>query len=319
LHFLSLSGRVLFVFSDPGGAKPLLALAEQCNLAEIKIISDRYYPFYHDFKNRVTIVTDGYEQLIQSYQPDIIFTGTSFPSLIEKEFMRLALQKGIPCFSFVDHWTRIEERFRLNEQVLLQPDQVWVIDERAKKIAIESKLKKENIIIAGNPYHQWLSKWKPEKSKLRFLQDIGRAEETRKLLMFAPDPLSNIKGVSKYGFDELTALADLVEIINNNTTIAQQWLILVKAHPNQDRRKMGAVIKNATDFFLLPADADTNTCIYYSDVVIGFFSSLLLEAAVLKKQILRFLPQQLKKDPLASLGAGIAMVNKEQLTFILTQ
>ena len=48
---LKFKGKGLFVFSDPGGAKAVLAHvgAIKRELGEFKIISDKQYSFYKDF------------------------------------------------------------------------------------------------------------------------------------------------------------------------------------------------------------------------------------------------------------------------------
>ena len=64
---MSLSGRVLFVFSDPGGAKPCLALIKEYPGLDFKVYSDRYYSFYKDFGIEVNKVKGGFNQIIDEY------------------------------------------------------------------------------------------------------------------------------------------------------------------------------------------------------------------------------------------------------------
>ena len=47
-----------------------------------------------------------------------------------------------------------------------------------------------------------------------------------------------------------------------------------------------------------------NIILYYSDIVIGFFSNMLIEAQILGKQVLRYLPLSTKNDPLNHLNVG---------------
>ena len=46
---LKLKGKGLFVFSDPGGAKPILSYVALNKISNYFIISDRVYNFYTDF------------------------------------------------------------------------------------------------------------------------------------------------------------------------------------------------------------------------------------------------------------------------------
>lgn len=304
-----LKGKILFAFSDPGGAKPILSLIEESEIKNLLVVSDRNYFFYKDFKTEVKVTDENPEKIIDSYKPDLIFTGTSYPSNFDKQFIKAALDNNIECYTFVDHWTNMGLRFILDENTFLQPNQVWVIDERAKKIAIENNLDEDKIFISGNPYHRWLKNWKPVISKKDFVQSIG-LNENEKLILFAPDPLSNINGKEKYGFDELTSLSEITDIFDNNNKLLKDYTVLIKAHPNQKKEKLKEILSNNRNFILLPESTDANTAIFYSDIVMGFFSSFLLEAKILGKQVLRYIPVPLQNDPIEELNIG-TIINKE--------
>jgi hypothetical protein len=298
--FPELKGKILFVFSDPGGAKPLLALAEK--YPGNMVLSDREHPFYNDFKVEVTIAKSNYENIISTYAPELIMTGTSYRSDIEKKVHQLAKQKQIPCYAFIDHWTAMRKRFENTDGTMIVPNLVWVIDERAKKLAIEDGLPETNIVITGNPYTQWLANWKPVQHRQQFLHAAGIPDPSSRLLLFAPDPISNINGKDQYGFDELSATQELVTLLNNDAL--HGWTLLFKTHPNQNLEALHACINKHPSVVVLPADIDTNTCLYYADVVMGFFSNILLEADILKKTILRYLPNTEINDPIAELQIG---------------
>ena len=83
--------RGLFVFSDPGGAKPILALVYLNRIKNCKLISDRHYDFFSDFNLNV----EAYElekeySIINEYKPDYIFTATSYTSNIELKFISMS-------------------------------------------------------------------------------------------------------------------------------------------------------------------------------------------------------------------------------------
>ena len=92
----NLKGKGIFVFSDPGGAKPVLAFIELNNLKNYKAISDRNYKFYDEFQINVEICPK-YEvnEIIDTYKPNYIFTGTSYTSSIELEFLYEAKKQKI--------------------------------------------------------------------------------------------------------------------------------------------------------------------------------------------------------------------------------
>jgi hypothetical protein len=300
-----LNEKTLFVFSDPGGAKPLLSLAEENNLTDVLVVSDRSYSFYKDFKTKVKIIDKDIDTIISFFQPSLIFTGTSYTSDIEKKFIYAASEKKIDCCSFVDHWTDISKRFETEPGKFIIPDKIWVVDERAKIMAVGQGIEEQKIVISGNPYHDWLRKWKPEMNKNQFKTEACLLISQQQIIVYAPDPLSNVNGIEVYGFDELSATSLLVEFFNKHRSELANWIVLVKVHPNQNHDMLEKIISLSSSFHLLPHDIDTNTTIYYADVVMGFFSSFLIEADIMNKRVLRFFDKPAINDPIRELQIGV--------------
>ena len=194
----ALKGRGLFVFSDPGGAKPVLSIVENVKneLDDYLIISDREYPFYCDFSVKVTSFCKSPEEIVASFSPDFILTGTSYTSTIELDFLEAAGQMNVPAYSFVDHWTNIRERF-LKDGKEIFPDYILLIDEEARSIAIENKIPSLKIIVVGNPYHDFLKKWKPSIPKTELYHLLNLTYPAKKIIVYAPDPLSNVAGLQQ--------------------------------------------------------------------------------------------------------------------------
>ena len=298
--------KTLFVFSDPGGAKPCLAMAEIFEKADVMIISDRDYSFYTDFKNDVSLSSiDEISALIEVFSPLQVITGTSYTSKIELYAIKIAKEKVITVFSFIDHWTKMKERFYITPNVLILPDYILVIDDTAKKNAIESGLPSERISITGNPYHSWLKSWHPKISRNLFLDSCGLETKKTKFILYAPDPLSNINGKQEYGFDELGITQSLINIINKNNVFFKDYLILLKPHPNQNIEELDKIVKNSNNFLMLSSNVGVNEYIYFADIVISFFSSLLIEAKVLNKKIIRIYEGDIYNDPLNNKDIGV--------------
>lgn len=298
--------KTLFIFSDPGGAKPCLAMAESFAKEDVMIISDRSYSFYTDFVNDVSLSSiDEMPSIIDNFAPTQVITGTSYTSKIELHAIKIAKKKGIFVSSFVDHWTKIKERFYIAPNVLMLPDHILVIDEEAQKIAIESGLPAKKMVIIGNPYHIWLNNWQPKISRKFFLDSYGIKSTKSKLILYAPDPLSNINGIKEYGFDELGITKSLGIFIDMNATFFNDYLILLKPHPNQNIVELEKILTTFDNILILPRNIGVNECIYFADIVIGFFSSLLIEAKMLKKLIIRIYEGYIDKDPLKNKNIGV--------------
>jgi hypothetical protein len=314
-----LKGKILVVFSDPGGAKPCLSICDTIDKLDVTVLSDRDYSFYGDFNSKVNILKDENEigEYIDRIKPDILFTGTSYTSSLEKTAVKLAKKKGILTFSFVDHWTSISDRFIDEEGSVNFPNEVWVLDERANQIAIDEGIPKDKLFIAGNPYHKWLKRWDTDIKKEDFFNSL-ELDETKKHILFAPDPLSNVNGIEKFGFDEYIASKKMVECVENSSEeFKKTHHFLIKMHPNQSVQKLIQIFEGQSNFTILPQDIDTNLSIYFSDIVIGFFSSLLIEANVMNKPIIRFLENELKFDPFLCLNVGTITSSKNLVNNIL--
>lgn len=294
-----LKGRGLFVFSDPGGAKPLLALAEKLKsqLTAVKIISDRSYSFYSSFSNPVEITTDVI-QTINDFAPDFIVNGTSYTSTLELRSLREGISKGIPSFSFVDHWTSIKERFMLDGE-LVTPDTILLVDEKAKNLALDKGFESSQLVVFGNPYHQYLQTWSPAISKEAFLRGLGIEDLNKKFIVYAPDPLSNVNGIGIYGFDEISATKQILELTK---LLRENYFLILNPHPNQALDRIQKLIGD--QMLITPPGTDTNTLMYYADAILGFFSNFLIEATILGKKVFRFFPAPAAKDPLNNMNIG---------------
>ena len=210
-------GRGLFVFSDPGGAKPILSLIKLKKLKNYKVFSDRNYSFYSDFGINVQRCTlHEVDKILETNKPDYLYTGTSYTSLIEKEFLFKAKKKKITTCSFIDHYTRYNERF-LFKGDYVYPDKVFLTDEKAKHLADLSNISSySKVFVSGNYYHDYLKKWKPIESKENTFPNL---KPKQKIILFAPDPLSNIKKEKIFSFDEVDVWKHLSEAINKYLNI----------------------------------------------------------------------------------------------------
>ena len=293
IELINLKGKGLLVFSDPGAAKAVLSLGHylKLNNQSFIIVSDRYYDFFDMFDVDVLLITENAESILCKYKPDFVFTGTSYTSNIEKDFISASKGMNIHSFSFVDHWTSIIERFKLNNNFVF-PDQILLIDETAKKIAIESGINDSILVVFGNPYYDFLKKWKPKLTKNELFKFLNLDVNHHKIIIYAPDPLSNVNGLDVFGFDEINLTQQIDELLNElNLPIN----FILKLHPNQEIKKL--LPYTSSKIIIADKTVDSNSLIYYSDSVWGFFSNFLIEAQIMNKPIMRVLSNNIINDP----------------------
>lgn len=276
--------RRLIVFSDPGGAKPCLSLAKKWQESdELLVCSDRQYAFYETFGVPVrNCLGKGAPEIFDAFCPDFLYVGTSYTSRIEMDFIREAVKRGIASACFVDHYTGFDVRFGTGENRTL-PDEIQVIDNMALMLAQEAGLPVDRVRVTGNPYWDFLCKWKTRFTEQEVFQQLNIPRTDAKTILFAPDPLSNAGGAEKFGIDEVDILKILLKSAGE---IAEPLQLLLKAHPNQsiDYLKTGLLnVPDNVDLHLVTPERDSilNDLIRHVDIVVGMFSNILLEAELL--------------------------------------
>ena len=312
--------RRLIVFSDPGGAKPCLSLAKKWQASdELLVCSDRQYAFFETFGIPVRDCRgEDAPAILDEFRPDSLFTGTSYTSRIEMDFVREAAKRGIPSASFVDHYTGFDVRFGTTEARIL-PDEIHVLDEKAAALAREAGLPESRIRITGNPYHEFLKNWQSCLTKQEVFQQLGIPVSEAKTILFAPDPLSNAGGADKFGTDEVAILALILEALGE---IGKPIQLLIKVHPNQSMEYLKTGLKNLprnVALHLVPSEKDAllNDLIQHADLVAGMFSSFLIEAELMGAKTLRILCGIMIPDPLAGQSAGAVLTERSQVSSAL--
>jgi hypothetical protein len=267
-------------------------------LASVLLISDRVYDFYTDFDLDINQYRDGDEiGLLSSFSPDYVFTGTSYTSHLELKFIKEAGKKKIATIAFIDHWTNFYSRFKWDAELIL-PNQVWVIDQHAKELAIGEGLPAAQVMISGNPYYPFLAQWKPRISKEEFLKQLEISAHAT-IIVFAPEPLSQVNGKEKFGFDELELLEKILADMPKEFWQDENNYFLIKIHPNQKRSNIESIVLRSIEtknVRIVPENIHTITLLKYADVVMGIFSNILIEADIIGTTVARYIPFKIKND-----------------------
>jgi hypothetical protein len=260
---------------------------------------------------------ESYKELFISFKPDFVFTGTSYTSVIELFFIEEAKRHQIKTISFIDHYTRYPDRFILNGKSTY-PSEIYLTDEKAMGIALNYGLDNyAKLKISGNFFHQFLEQWTPDIPRKKIIPGVIIPDD-KKIIVFAPDPMSNVGGKSKFGFDETDIWNVFAEIIKSDKF--SHDFVVIKLHPNQDSE----YFKNHVAVSVFPnvyyADfCDSVSLMFYSDVVVGMYSSFLIEASKFNKKILRILLDTSLDDSLNGMNIGSISRNVCELDYNLNQ
>lgn len=285
-----------FVFSDPAGANACIALSRMyaSENGEYPMLFSNKMHFQGPVENfHLTETVPDFESL----NIDCVFTGTSHPAssnYFEVNCIREAKRKNIYTISFVDHWVNFRLRFEGLAKTEF-PDEIWVVDSRAKELAIKEGLEDIRIKVVGNPYHYYLKNiWQPGYVGKDYLRQLNIRVEGMHIL-YAPDPISLRFPVEEVGFSEATALDDLLNVVDGLSDVH----VIVKTHPLQSISGLQAVIdKHADVNCTLVTIADIPELLNAVNIVVGFYSNILLEAKALNKNVIRYFPGDKEFDQL---------------------
>lgn len=294
---------MLFAFSDPAGAKLVLSCAKKYRdlFKSVVAVSDRVYPFYEDFSIEVQNfgLKTPHDWLVPA-AVDLLITGTSVPISLEIALITEAQAVGVTSIALIDHWTNMAMRFKKDDSLML-PSWIFVIDERARRLAIEDGIPASKIVVAGNPYYEYIAAWSPKIAKTAFLKSIELPSDAVYVL-YAPEPISSFGLHEKYGFTELDGINMIYKAMR--PVLSANVYIIIKGHPNQRDDVFLTYIAELADCRLRYfKNVDFNSLLYYSERVFGFFSNSLIEAKIIGKLVIR--PLMMKNnsavDPLETL------------------
>ena len=296
-------------YSDPAGLNIICSIIDKFIEAKKEINID-----YKVFTNQLGIIDKKYssyikvisnsiravEKEIDEFLPDKIFTATSVNNF-EHLWRISSKKKKIRIESFVDHWTGIKKRFFFSNK-LVYPDVIFLINNEAKKIALSEGIPEEIIFIKNNPYYEKVRNFKPNISRSSFFNDV-KVNPKQKIILYVSDKIKNTSILSDLGFDELSVFEDLMRSLNylkeTKKVKIYNFIIIVKLHPRENKKKYIDIIeKKKYRNIKLVKFYDPLTINYYSDIVIGTFSNMLIESYLLKKPLLRVQIGIKKEDPL---------------------
>jgi predicted glycosyltransferase len=291
---------ILVICGDPGGASAVAPVIKKLEAEKgIRVLSFAY--------NETTTIWDAFniaytrlpinfssnhiKKLINS-NPEIklVFTGTSVNSIdLEREFIAVAAQLGIPSLSLIDFWTNYTRRFSQDGSHLTHlPDKIAIMDEYAFNEMISEGFDPQKLVITGQPAFDDLAEWRAGFSYTRRVQirkELG-LEPAALFVLFASQPLTSLYGTDviqeKYlGFDEWTVLSTLMQTLEEIKLESEAKIhLVIRPHP----RESIDLFHNYKSEIIPVTIVERGTArsqVMAADLVIGMNTELLVEACYL--------------------------------------
>ena len=157
-----------------------------------------------------------------------VLCGTSWQSNLEWNVIQEAKKQGKKVVSFLEHWVNYSERFNRNGITLL-PDEIWVGDIYAKKIA-EKSFAGLKIKLIDNPYlsviRESLSKFKSRKGLTKKHIALYLCENTSEHMLLRHGD-ANYLGYTEH--DSLHFFLDNIDIVDQDIDT-----LVIRPHPSEN-------------------------------------------------------------------------------------
>jgi len=208
--------------------------------------------------------------------------GTGWQSDIHIQVIKAARSKDIKVIAYLDHWTNYKNRFFKNNEYYF-PDEIWVGDEKAYKIAKKTfniKVKKIN-----NYYLDYIKK----EFECKFTKNKKLLKKTN--ILYVTEPTSKVKNnqwkLNKYDYDEFSSL---IFFLNKIKFIYKDFKIRLKTHPAENPKKYNYILKKYNYNIQINKTSNLINEIKNSEVVVGCNTLALYLAIVAKKNVLCSIP-----------------------------
>lgn len=215
-----------------------------------------------------------------------LISGTGWSSSLEHDARQLAHQQNIPSIAVIDHWVNYKERF-IRQQKYITPDEIWVTDKHAEKIA-RSLFNKIKIQLKPNDYLTL------EKEKILSYSN-PKYDSTH--ILFLMEPIrkkwgdNNIPG-------EIQALNFFIDNISQ-LKINHSAEITIKPHPSDIEGKYNHYISNNTDICInVDEYSSLSKLISWSEIVVGCHTYAMIVALAANKTVVSALPPFASQKPL---------------------
>ena len=309
-----MKGRKILMFSrDPGGTNAIMPLVEPLQALENEVIvygKDAALSIYRkqnidcsDICGTNPLGTqEETNEFVRSTRPDLIVTGTSSEDFTERHLWQAAEREGIPSFAVLDQWTNYRLRFisegddplnGLATSELILPSFLFIMDEYARKEMCAMGIGREKFVVSGQPFFDHIRKT-GDRLSTQEIENLRRqltGSEDGLVLVFASQPIASIhrkNGMAEdyWGYTEETVLKHVVTGLSKLTEeLAAKVALVLRLHPKDEPNVYQNTLATLPNAIKVVVDRETDSSLLLkaSDLIIGMFSMLLLEAAILER------------------------------------
>lgn len=242
-----------------------------------------------------------------------VLAGTSWGASIDKAVTAAASRRGLKAAAVVEHWGLYRERFsrieagRIEQPLIFLPDQVWVNDTSAKAEAVAAGLPKDRVKVVGQPH---LERQRAELAQARPTRGLDDAVVFVSERLAADFPKDSDLSP---GFDEFDALSGLIQ------ALPAGFRLVIKLHPQEEPDKYDAFLAERGVRAQVIGRTDVPGLILGAGRLVGMASMLLLEAGLIRDDVISFMPGGRPGDFIGNrLRVTVPILSQEELALALT-
>ncbi|MEK6819313.1 MAG: hypothetical protein AABY10_05265, partial [Nanoarchaeota archaeon] len=318
--------KILAISNDPGPANAMSNVINMLRKAEdleVMVLSEG--PSRDIFNNKLIphktltkygiseLTPDSTQYIFDREKPNLIFTGISEFSNLERYFIYTARKNNSTSVSILDGYDYDSiglKDSKVNPEHKFRPDYLMLVDQIVKETMLKEGFNENQLIVTGHPYYDDLMQLRQSFS----LEDLSRVRSDLGidgkdyLLTFLSQGWSNsIKSNPEEdnGYTELTVLRSLEDALN--VLDIQDLCLLVKIHPREDLEVTRTAFTGKLNKVIFNKGYNTRNSILASDLVSGMFTNGLIESVYLDKDTVSLQPGLNKGDRLITNRFGLTV------------
>jgi hypothetical protein len=308
--------RILICSRDPGGTNAVMPLIEPLRALGNEVCvfgKDAALSIYlkqnidcSDIRGAIPFGTqEETDEFVRRTRPDMIVTGTSSEDFTERHLWKAAEKAGIKSFAVLDQWTNY--RLRLNSEggdtktgdpksELIVPSYLFIMDEFAREEMCALGIGREKLVVSGQPFFGYIRKTGESitTGEIEKLRRELAGKQGGLVFVFASQPIVSThrnNGIAEdyWGYTEETVLKSVVKCLSTVTEeIGANVTLVLRLHPKDESTVYQDVLATHPSSIKVVVDRDIESSLLLktSDLTIGMFSMLLLEAAILERRFI---------------------------------
>jgi hypothetical protein len=333
-----MKGRKVLVFSrDPGGTNAVIQLIEPLRAAGNQLLvygKDSALSIYRKFGMECSDIRaaapsgtrEETREFVKRMNPDLILTGTSSEDFTERHLWQAGEKAGIATFAVLDQWTNY--RLRLIPEgsnavngdadgaAMITPSFFFIMDEFAQREMCTLGIDPERLVVTGQPFFDYIRKSgdRIQVHEIKELRGKITGGHGGLVFVFASQPIASIhrqNGIEEdyWGYTEKTVLQSVVTQLQRlSEELETKVTLVVRLHPKDDKYACQDVVGGSRGWLNTVFDREINSTLLLksADLVIGMFSMVLLEAAILGSPFISVQIGLKRENPLIFDRIGLA-------------